>query len=95
MNINGRQLVRIDHLIRLIFCLKGCSLIVIVDGCCMIIAGIIRIIRRIIVHFISHLLLDILEDLPIHKLREWVKLLLVKQSDKIVAESSHFALSME
>ena len=63
--------------------------------CCMIIAGIIRIIRGIIVHLISHLLFDILEDLPINKLREGVKLLLVKEGDKVVAESSHFALSME
>jgi hypothetical protein len=61
----------------------------------MIVADIIRIIRRIIIHLISHLLFDILEDLSIHKLREWVKLLLVKEGDKIVAEPSHFALSME
>ena len=63
--------------------------------CCMIIAGISRIIRGIIVHLISHLLFDILEDLPINKLREGVKLLLVKEGDKVVAESSHFALSMD
>ena len=72
MDIDGRQLVRIDHLIWLIFCLEGCCLIIIVNGCCMIVGGIIRIVRRIIVHLISHLLLDVLEYLPIHKLREWI-----------------------
>ena len=95
MDINGRQLVRVDDLIRFIFGLEGCCFIVIIDSCCRIVAGIIRIIGRVIVHFISHLLFDILEDLPIHKLREGVKFLLVKEGDKVVTESSHFTLSME
>jgi hypothetical protein len=95
VDINGRQLVRVDDLIRFIFGLKGCCLIVIADGCCRIVACIIRIIRRVIVHLISYFLFDILEDLPIHKLREGVKLLLVKEGDKVVAESSHFTLSMK
>ena len=95
MDINGRQLVRVDDLIRFIFGLEGCCFIVIADGCCRIVACVIRIIRRVIVHLISHLLFDILEDLPIHKLREGVKLLLVKEGDKVVTESSHFTLSMK
>jgi len=40
-------------------------------------------------------LFDILKYLAVDKLREGIKLLLVKQSDKVVAEPPHLALSVE
>lgn len=47
------------------------------------------------IHFVSYLLLDVLQNLSIHKLREWIQLFLVKQCHKVIAKPLHFAFTMK
>lgn len=47
------------------------------------------------IHFVSYLLLDVLQNLSIDKLREWIQLFLVKQCHKVIAKPPHFAFTMK
>ena len=47
-----------------------------------------------ILHFQSDIVLHFLQSLRVHKLRERIQLLLVEQSQKVIAKSSHFAVSI-
>ena len=47
-----------------------------------------------ILHLQPDIVLDFLQGLRIHKLRERIQLLLVEQSQKVIAKSSHFAVSI-
>ena len=54
-----------------------------------------RISLSVVVHLIPNLLLYSLQYLPIHELWEWVKLLLMEESDIVVAKPPHFTLPVE
>ena len=45
-----------------------------------------------ILHLQPDIVLDFLQGLRIHKLRERIQLLLVKQSQKVIAKSTHFTV---
>lgn len=47
------------------------------------------------IHFVSYLLLDVLQILSIDKLREWTQLFLVKQCHKVIAKPPHFAFTIK
>ncbi len=63
-----------------------------IQRCLLALQGLVLCIK---IHFISHLLLNVFEDLSIHKLREGIQLFLVKQCNKVIAEPPHFAFSVK
>jgi hypothetical protein len=63
-----------------------------IQRCLLALQGVFLCIK---IHFISHLLFDVFEDLSIHKLREGIQLFLVKQCHKVIAKPPHFAFSVK
>jgi hypothetical protein len=63
-----------------------------IQRCLLALQGLVLWIK---IHFISHLLFDVFENLSIHKLREGIQLFLVKQRHKVIAEPPHFAFSVK
>ena len=47
-----------------------------------------------IFHFYSYILLHYFESGRVDELREWIQLFLIKKSQEIIAESSHFTISV-
>ena len=54
-----------------------------------------RLVLCVIIHFVSNLLLDVLKNLTIYKLRERIQLFLVEKCHEVIAEPSHFAFSVK
>lgn len=48
----------------------------------------------VLIHLVSNLLLNLFQNLTVYKLSEWIQFLLMKQRNKVIAESPHFAFSM-
>ncbi len=47
-----------------------------------------------ILHFYSYIMLHYFKSGRVNELREWIQLFLIKKSQEIIAESSHFAISV-
>ena len=63
-------------------------------GCHFRITGWLKIPVGEKVHFLANVGFDLLEASVLNKLSKWIDLLLVEQGHKVVAESTHFGVSV-